>query len=57
VHAQLHLALFFTSWTPLLIFFGLFVAFLSLLAVALVSHHAPLRIDCRGPPLLPCVAL
>jgi hypothetical protein len=51
VHAQLHMALFFTSWTPVLVFLGLFVAFLTLLAVPVVSHRSPRRIHCRGPPL------
>jgi hypothetical protein len=50
VHAQLHMAIIAHSWTPLLIWLGVWVAFLSLLAVPLVPRQLPIRIDCRGPP-------
>lgn len=51
-HAQLHIALFITNWVPLLVFLGLFVAFLTLLDTPLIPRRQPVRIDCRGPP--PC---
>jgi hypothetical protein len=38
---------------PLLIFFGLLVAFLTLLAPRPVSVRVPRRIHCRGPPSHP----
>jgi hypothetical protein len=50
VHAQLHLALFLTSWVPTLICLGLFVAFLTLILTPLIPRLVPVRIDCRGPP-------
>ena len=49
-HAQLHLPVSVTGWTPLLVFLGLFVAFLTLLTPDPVSHRPLLRLDCRGPP-------
>jgi hypothetical protein len=39
------------GWVPLLVFLGLFVAFLSLLATSLIPRPLPARIDCRGPPV------
>lgn len=54
IHAQLHMALFLTSWVPLLVLLGLWVAFLSLFPHSLIPRHLPARIDCRGPPSLLC---
>jgi hypothetical protein len=49
-HAQLHQPVAAGGWVPLLVFLGLFVAFLTLLAPEPVSYR-PLRcLDCRGPP-------
>jgi hypothetical protein len=53
VHAQLHMAIIAYSWTPLLIWLGIWVAFLTLLAVPLIPRLLPARIDCRGPPCSP----
>src|SRR5436190_14210535 len=39
VHAQLHLPTISIGWVPLLVFFGLFVAFVTLLAPPLVSQQ------------------
>ena len=50
MHAQLHLALYFTRWVPLLVCAGLFIAFLTQLPVPLIRRHVPVRVDCRGPP-------
>jgi hypothetical protein len=50
MHAQLHMAIILFSWTPFLIWLGIWVAFLSLLGVPLIPRLLPLRIDCRGPP-------
>jgi hypothetical protein len=50
MHAQLHLAVILYAWTPLLVCLGIWIAFLSLLAVALIPRPLPERIDCRGPP-------
>ena len=50
VHAQLHMAIILYSWMPLLIWLGIWIAFLSLLAVPLIPRPLPERIDCRGPP-------
>jgi hypothetical protein len=50
IHFQLHLPIFFTAWTPLLVALGLFVAFLTLLAPSLNTQRAYIRLDCRGPP-------
>jgi hypothetical protein len=52
IHAQLHLPLLASGWVPLLVFLGLLVAFLTLLAPRLISQRVPLRLDCRGPPAL-----
>jgi hypothetical protein len=49
-HAQIHQPVAATAWVPLLVFFGLFVAFLTLLAPEPVSHRPLLCLDCRGPP-------
>jgi hypothetical protein len=51
VHAQLHMPILNVGWVPLLVFLGLFVAFLSLLATPLIPRPLPARIDCRGPPI------
>ena len=50
MHAQLHLAMFFTQWVPLLVCAGLFIAFLTQLPTPLIRRHVPVRVDCRGPP-------
>jgi hypothetical protein len=56
VHAQLHIARLPVIWVPLLVLLGLFVAFLTQIAVPLISQRQLLRIDCRGPPIaLPAV--
>jgi hypothetical protein len=49
-HAQLHMPTIAAGWMPLLVFAGLFVAFLTLLAADPVSHRPLPRLDCRGPP-------
>jgi hypothetical protein len=49
-HAQLHQPVSAAAWTPLLVFLGLFVAFLTLLTPEPVSYRPLLRLDCRGPP-------
>ena len=49
-HAQLHQPVSATGWTPLLVFLGLYVAFLTLLSPEPVSRRPLLRLDCRGPP-------
>lgn len=51
VHAQLHIARLPVSWIPLLILLGLFVEFLTLIAVSPISQRQMFRIDCRGPPI------
>jgi hypothetical protein len=55
VHAQLHMAVIVISWTALLIRLGIWIAFLSLIAIGLIPRLLPERIDCRGPPVLPFV--
>jgi hypothetical protein len=49
-HAKLHQPVSATAWVPLLVFHGLFVAFLTLLTPEPVSQRPALRLDCRGPP-------
>jgi hypothetical protein len=49
-HAQLHQPVSTIAWVPLLVFLGLFVAFLTQLTPDPVSHRSPLALDCRGPP-------
>ena len=51
VHAQLHMPTLPVAWVPLLIFLGVFVTFLTMLAPALVPQPAFAWIDCRGPPI------
>ena len=51
-HARLHLPLISAGWVPILVFLGLFVAFLSTLRLHLVAQRVIWRIDCRGPPVL-----
>jgi len=53
VHAQLHMAIIVYSWTSELIWLGVWIAFLTLLAVPLIPRLLPVRIDCRGPPRWP----
>jgi hypothetical protein len=50
IHAQLHMAIIFAGWVPLLVLLGLFIAFLTLLDTPLIPRLLPVRIDCRGPP-------
>ena len=52
LHAMLRAPL--TASTPLVavILLGLFAAFLTLLAPKLNAQRVPVRIDCRGPPVL-----
>ena len=52
LHAMLRAPL--TAATPLVavILIGLFAAFLTLLAPELHGQRVPVRIDCRGPPVL-----
>lgn len=50
--ANLHVARISTGWVPILVFLGLFVAFLTQLAPQWASQRVVLRIDCRGPPVL-----
>ena len=50
VHAQLHVPTISAGWVPLLVFLGLFVAFLTQIATPLVSQTRIFRIACRGPP-------
>lgn len=52
VHAMIHAPALSQGWVPLLVFLGLFVAFLTMLATPLASQQSPLRLDCRGPPAL-----
>jgi hypothetical protein len=49
--AQLHMAMMASGGIPLLVFLGLFVAFLTLPETPLIPRLLPARIDCRGPPL------
>ncbi|HZZ43776.1 MAG TPA: hypothetical protein VFE58_12630 [Tepidisphaeraceae bacterium] len=49
-HALLHAAALWQGWTPFLIYLGLLVAFLTLIATPLLSRVELARIDCRGPP-------
>ena len=50
LHAQLHLPMLGPGSVPLLVFLGLFVAFLTQLPRTIESRRALLRLDCRGPP-------
>ena len=50
MHAHLHMAIITFSWTPLLIWLGIWIAFLSFLAIPLIPRLVPERIHCRGPP-------
>ena len=52
VHGQLHIAQIPVAWIPLLVLLGLFVAFLTQIAVPLISQRQLFRIDCRGPPVI-----
>jgi hypothetical protein len=48
----LHAPLSFTGYTPVLVFLGLFVAFLTLLPRPFTSVRLPLVLESRGPPSL-----
>ena len=50
IHAQLHLPMLRGGHVPLLVFLGLFVAFLTQLPLTIESRRIPLRLNCRGPP-------
>lgn len=50
--AQLHMQFVFIHWVPFLVCLGLFVAFLTLLDRPLIPRPLPVRIDCRGPPVV-----
>lgn len=50
LHAQLHLPLLSAGYVPLLILFGIFVAFLTLLPASVISYRPQTRLGCRGPP-------
>jgi hypothetical protein len=50
LHRRLHMPAMAAQWVPLLIFLGLFVAFLTLLAPRLAPQRALASIACRGPP-------
>lgn len=49
-HAQLHVPLMAAGWVPLLVFLGLFVAFLTQIAPAITAQRLPSCLVCRGPP-------
>ena len=49
-HTQLHLPAMPVAWTPLLICLGMFLAFLSPLASAMVAQRTVAAATCRGPP-------
>ena len=49
-HAQLHIPLMTAAWVPLLVLLGVFVAFLTQLAPAVVEQRVPSCLGCRGPP-------
>lgn len=52
VCVTLHAPLSFTGYTPVLVFLGLFVAFLTLLPRPFTSVRVPLVLESRGPPSL-----
>jgi len=49
-HARLHMPMVSIGWVPLLVCLGVFVAFLRLTALPLVSQRTPTAFNCRGPP-------
>lgn len=51
-HARLHLPIISVGWVPVLVFLGLFVAFLTTLRPRLVTRRVVGCVDCRGPPNL-----
>jgi len=51
MHAMLAAPIISAGWVPLLVLIGVFVAFLTQLPTRVISQLAPVRIDCRGPPL------
>jgi hypothetical protein len=51
LHMLLAAPLLAAGWVPLLVLIGVFVAFLTQLPSRIISQLAPVRIDCRGPPL------
>lgn len=51
-HARIHLPLLSGGWVPVLVFLGLFVAFLTTVRPHLVAQRVIGRVDCRGPPVL-----
>ena len=52
LHALLASPIISTAWVPLLVALGLFVAFVSQLSPSLASQRVPIRLDCRGPPVV-----
>jgi hypothetical protein len=50
LHRRLHMPAVAAQWVPLLIFLGLFVAFLTLLSPRLAPQRALVSVACRGPP-------
>jgi hypothetical protein len=51
-HAVLFFAFFFEGWTTYVFCIGLLIAFLILLQTRTAAQSLPLRIDCRGPPVI-----
>ncbi|HEX3355556.1 MAG TPA: hypothetical protein VHS31_01145, partial [Tepidisphaeraceae bacterium] len=52
IHAKLHLLTTSTACVPLLVFFGLIIAFLTEIAPPLISQRQFICLVCRGPPSL-----
>lgn len=52
LHAMLRAPVMAGTTVPILIGLGLFIAFLTQLASAPHAQRVPVRIDCRGPPVL-----
>jgi hypothetical protein len=50
LHALLRAPITSTAWVPLLVFLGIFVAFLTQLAPSPLNQPTLCWIDCRGPP-------
>lgn len=52
LHALLRAPIAAAAAVPLLVLAGIFVAFLSLVSPQPAARRLPVRIDCRGPPVL-----
>jgi hypothetical protein len=50
LHGLLRAPVMSVGWVPVLVFLGLFVAFVSELADRPTLAKLPSRLDCRGPP-------